>query len=556
MYSIFIAFGLLQSLLHFEYSVLHVINSMRLLRLPSLKFEELCGDRIPNYGILSHTWGKEEVSYQDMLYLDRSLLHSKAGYRKISRCCATAAATGMAYVWIDTCCIDKTSSAELTEAINSMFQWYANSKICWAYLEDVSLTDQHVSAMGQFYSSRWFTRGWTLQELLAPKNMIFLDAQWEYLGTKPSLLADISQAGGIDRQHILDFRKASVAAKMSWASKRKTTRIEDMAYSLMGLFDVNMPLLYGEGMKAFMRLQHEITRISDDETIFAWKDASLGESGIFALSPAAFADSRFYISHQFPQLSNRPPYTVTHKGLAIELVLDIRHRHSIAASVGEMYSSFGESVNTMFSLASLRCLQLDQPDFPIAIELKRVRDHDFVRINPSTLFKAPYLGPKIFLCYIRPMYTSKSILESERYSFTFAPFWQKNEKITLLETSFAWDDPPLDNTLYTVTLNGANFLGMFFEYNDVRPHQGRRTQFAIMLRGSRYQPPTAHVLRLTSDSFSEKMKYYGDHFFGAPERAWQGKGDAVRGYSVSVSFVDISNPGHTNFYVNIAVSEE
>ena len=137
---------------------------------------------------------------------------------------------------------------------------------------------------------------------------------------------ETSAATGIDAEYLDDpwWKEASVAESMSWASNRKTSRLEDIAYCLMGHFDVNMPLLYGEGQKAFMRLQHEIVKTVDDESIFAWKDGTLLESGMFASSPAAFVDGGDIMSIEFPGLHRPDTYKVTNRGLSIEIVIDIR----------------------------------------------------------------------------------------------------------------------------------------------------------------------------------------------------------------------------------------
>lgn len=166
--------------------------------------------------------------------------------------------------------IDKTSSAELSEAINSMYQWYKNANICYAYLEDITDQDQLFHS-DRSIESRWFQRGWTLQELIAPRVVEFYTASWAEIGTKSSLRKKISHETGIDIR-ILDGQDPSicnVAERMSWAAFRQTTRIEDAAYCLLGLFQVSMPLLYGEGKGAFIRLQQEILRTTDDYSLLA-----------------------------------------------------------------------------------------------------------------------------------------------------------------------------------------------------------------------------------------------------------------------------------------------
>jgi hypothetical protein len=253
-----------------------------------------------------------------------------AGYSKIKQCCAQAALDGYKYAWIDSCCIDKTSSAEFSEAINSMFEWYRDAQVCYAYLADVPSGEDPRLENSAFRRSKWFTRGWTLQELLAPSMVKFFNQDWVAIGMKSmsdgepmvnkesTLSTVISLITGIkDLSH---FEEACIAQKMSWASKRETTRVEDMAYSLMGLFGVNMPPLYGEGQKAFIRLQLEILRVSDDESIFAWADDNDRYStGLLALSPAAFKNSGDVVRHRF---YNRPPYSVTNQGLSIEMRLE------------------------------------------------------------------------------------------------------------------------------------------------------------------------------------------------------------------------------------------
>src|SRR2546421_7862846 len=148
---------------------------------------------------------------------------------------------------VNTCCIDKTSSAELSEAINSMYRWYQGSMVCYAYLAGVppkALDPQNGIERSEFSRSRWFTRGWTLQELIAPPMVIFLDQEWQEIGTKSSLHGTISTITGIPSNILLggDLESASVAQRMSWASKRETKRVEDVAYCLMGIFGINMPL--------------------------------------------------------------------------------------------------------------------------------------------------------------------------------------------------------------------------------------------------------------------------------------------------------------------------
>lgn len=299
----------------------HLSPIMRLINTKTLKLGEFSGKDVPPYAILSHTWGDGEVSFQDMQDEAGKAARKKPGYLKIERCCAIAAQDGFEYAWVDTCCIDKTSSSELSEAINSMYRWYQEAEICYAYLTDVSSqTDPSTPAVG-LASSRWFSRGWTLQELIAPSNVIFYATDWNDIGTKRSLRKAITDITGIHAEALLpdkDPQVFSVAQRMSWAAQRETTRSEDLAYCLMGLFGVNMPMLYGEGDRAFQRLQEEIIRNSDDPTIFAWRTTTPGEySGrLLANSPAPFLKSRNIVRSKDRDSTS---FNLTNKGLHITL---------------------------------------------------------------------------------------------------------------------------------------------------------------------------------------------------------------------------------------------
>ncbi|PYI00378.1 hypothetical protein BO78DRAFT_330182, partial [Aspergillus sclerotiicarbonarius CBS 121057] len=249
------------------------------------------------------------------------------GLRKVWLCCQQALRHDINWAWVDTCCIDKRSTAELSEAINSMFRWYKSAKVCYVYLADLDFTMES-RAFRHFKSCRWFERGWTLQELLAPSEVQFYDKDWKFFGNRGSLDSVISERTGIDRAILCGWRRltdASVAERMSWASARETTRLEDIAYCLMGIFDVNMPLLYGEGDKAFMRLQEEIIRNSDDQSLLAWSLTQSGSSwhnvpcSLLADHPSNFANARNIVPLSDPDSSM--PYTMTNRGLQIFLTL-------------------------------------------------------------------------------------------------------------------------------------------------------------------------------------------------------------------------------------------
>jgi hypothetical protein len=218
---------------------------------------------IPAYAILSHTWGRddEEVTFKDIQDHPEQA-KSKAGYRKIEFCGKQAASDGLEYFWVDTCCIDKSNNAELAEAINSMFRWYRNAARCYVYLADVSMGSQD-NVDQALQNSRWFTRGWTLQELIAPGSVGFFSSDDKRLGDKKSLEQLLFNITGVAlaalRGDSLD--SFSVEQRMAWAEKRTTKKEEDKAYSLLGIFNIFMPPIYGEGTEhAFYRLNEEIKK--------------------------------------------------------------------------------------------------------------------------------------------------------------------------------------------------------------------------------------------------------------------------------------------------------
>jgi hypothetical protein len=228
---------------------------------------------IPRYAILSHTWGQdgEEVTIKDFI---AGTGKNKAGYRKVEFCQERSEVDGISHFWIDTCSIDRTSSAELSEAINSMFRWYQNAFKCYVYLSDVSLpgegTMQETTTSWEtaFEKCRWFGRGWTVQELIAPASVEFFSREGTYLGNKKSLEKQIHQITGIPIEvlrgaPLSDFE---VDQRLSWAHHRETTRPEDLAYSLCGLFSIHMPLFYGEGRdNALARLRRKIGKSSNGD---------------------------------------------------------------------------------------------------------------------------------------------------------------------------------------------------------------------------------------------------------------------------------------------------
>ena len=371
------------------------------------------------YAILSHTWGKEEVSFQDMHNLE--LARQKAGFWKIDMTCTQALEDGLGYAWVDTCCIDKTSSAELQEAINSMFAWYAHATYCYAYICDVKVTeDDDTVSEADFKRSNWFSRGWTLQELLAPRDVLFYDENWIYFGSRSGLKWGIAERTGIDAVLLIDgfmagfepplseqfelmdlvylrkqlnrrqLSRYSIAQRMSWAADRKTTRIEDRAYSLLGIFGIAMPLLYGEGRRSFTRLQEEIVRVSRDLSILAWEniekrdmndDADDGVQCLFAVSPDAFRDCGTISFHDPAEnLERAVEKTVNDVGIKLKIPI----------------LQLGGDVHEVADLVGiLNCYDLEDVTSTVALKLVSQRTQEIRGFEPAgddTQSKALYLA--------------------------------------------------------------------------------------------------------------------------------------------------------------------
>lgn len=243
---------------------------MRLLRLhdnDQLTLSDNLIHDLPPYEILSHTWGPdgEEVTFQD---LTEKRGTQKPGYQKILFCGRQAKRDGLDYFWVDTCCIDKSNHTELSRAINSMFRWYQTAVHCYVYLSDVSTgSSEPLNPLGiQLQRSRWFTRGWTLQELLAPVSVKFFSAERDFLGDKMEMVDELHDITKIKVSALrgTSLAQFSVHERMNWSRRRQTTEPEDIVYCLLGIFDVFIPLIYGEGeANAMNRLQEAIDRRKD-----------------------------------------------------------------------------------------------------------------------------------------------------------------------------------------------------------------------------------------------------------------------------------------------------
>jgi len=301
--------------------LLSLFLEMRLINTATLEFTEFVGSDLPEYGILSHTWEPTGEATFEGARAGLLLSGTSQGIQKVRKACELAQGDNLEYCWIDTCCIDKSSSSELTEAINSMFQWYASARVCYAFLSDLR-SDQSIDALTE---CRWFTRGWTLQELIAPRTLRFYDESWTLRGTKVDHAAVVSDITSIDQSILLrhkDLNSIPVGRRMSWAAGRQTTRTEDIAYSLLGIFGVNMPLIYGEGQKAFMRLQEEIIRQNNDLSIFLWTSKCGNKyRGILGQSPDEFKCACSIVRQSVTPSLENPEYIMTNKGVRINISL-------------------------------------------------------------------------------------------------------------------------------------------------------------------------------------------------------------------------------------------
>ncbi|RYP71549.1 hypothetical protein DL770_008115 [Monosporascus sp. CRB-9-2] len=341
------------------------------------------------YAILSHCWEEgHEVSFQEFCDLERTVRRKK-GFAKIINACAYAREEKppLDYCWVDTCCIDKKSSAELTEAINSMFKWYREAAVCYAYLHDLP---GHGDLEQQLPLCRYFTRGWTLQELIAPRKMQFFDGEWKRCGTKPRLQGLLHRITNIPLAVLMDGDKVHsecIARRMSWAAHRQTGRIEDQAYCLLGIFGISMPMIYGEGWQAFRRLQEELIKDNPDRSIFAWKspmtiasDSSSRSSGddngddeyrgLLARTPREFAHCGRYASLQTAYRSYSD-FLITNRGLRFEGRLPI------------------VTMPRMGYLLDLECCDSEPSGgdqaWRIGIVLHKTGNNGFVRVDPRNL---------------------------------------------------------------------------------------------------------------------------------------------------------------------------
>ncbi|KAL4077390.1 hypothetical protein J3A83DRAFT_1570482 [Scleroderma citrinum] len=421
------------------------------------------------YAILSHRWG-HEVDYTEMVDLMkmkkgcRDEIRARDGYQKILNSCKQAKNDRVEWLWVDTCCIDKRSSSEVSEAINSMYRWYENSKMCYAYLHDFEgWTFPTKPNNDKFPKSNgwpeWFSRGWTLQELIAPRKLQFFNKSWKSLGTKRTHADGLNKITRVPVAILVDgltSNRPCVAQIMSWAANRKTTRIEDQAYSLLGLLDVNMPMLYGEGKEAFQRLQLEIIRKSNDQSIFAWvpdRRIHWNGGGVLADDLSFFGDCHdiekmepdeymIHLHARLPGGSSRPvsladerlgTCSVTNRGIQIWLLVTPH-----------------DNCPTVFFRAALACCRWDRR--PITIDLALWGPNYYRYPSTTRVSKSIPRYEKLYLSYQSQVYPDS----------TFKLGGYSGINRTLVEHGFTYHGSyprmmPLDQT-ESLVLSGVNEL--------------------------------------------------------------------------------------------------
>lgn len=376
-----------------------------------------------DYAVLSHRWREpEELLFKDIGGFLNGDLADSSGAMKVRSFVATALRLHLRFFWVDTCCINKDSSAELQEAFNSMWSWFENANFCFAYLDDVrsssqpeddgdgSVADDSSNDLGNSMPSEircyldekkdmckplrrreddtkeylfqredgrpseWFERIWTLQELIAPRQVFFYDRNWQFIGSRWNLAATLAKVTGIAERVLscaVDLEHYSIAQRMSWAAGRKATRKEDVAYSLLGIFSVNMTPLYGEGQRAFKRLQEEIIKHSADQSIFTWEpddDKKHPEyySDILSPSPDFFAKSGDIVPWGF---SPSKSHEMTNIGLNIELPIVAKSPDS----ENMLLKSRDERLHETHTGAVLSCRSLSEPAKIIVLRVASAR---------------------------------------------------------------------------------------------------------------------------------------------------------------------------------------
>jgi hypothetical protein len=555
--------------------------AFRLINTTTLKLELFTGQNIPKYAILSHTWGDEEILCGEMMSINGQSSHvatRKSGYLKIRGMCEKARSRGFEYAWVDTCCIDKSSSAELSEAINSMFQWYRRADVCLVYLSDLSPNADIDDCMPR---CRWFTRGWCLQELIAPRIVSFYNNFWQHIGDKstPRLKALISRITKIDQTVLSDVTilpTLSVAQRMSWASQRVTSRPEDIAYCLLGIFEINMPMLYGEGEKAFHRLQEEIIKRSNDLSIFAWghpvstsfryqeRDgpAALDNDDtnsfptdpdsccdLFAQSPSDFSGCENLVLHYSGAFRN-VEFSVTNNGLFLSQV-DSRL-----------------NFDKCCYLLPLLCYDQSSPTETLYLALKMVHARLFVKLRQCPQGELFIANEKVD-CYVLTHITTptrnhvkSSHIKSVQLHSQSSSKWNLYSSILEVSSPDIWDA----SRLAFLSCNDRPFKG-YFKLNGWSLH-GARARFekisfyfylawgnlVLSDRDTGSHRETLWV-RLYSLEEWEGLHNIRDQLFAGPHQASDFQTHQLRlsSLDVEVGVVSIEEQGRTFFRINIMV---
>jgi hypothetical protein len=442
---------------------------MRLLDVHTYQLHTFYGVKIPQYAILSHTWlqDHEEVTFAHLQSQARKDWSRLPGAQKIEWACWQAIQDGYSWAWVDTCCIDKTNNAELSEAINSMFRWYKRSEACYVYLLDVDITEDNHDIL----TSRWWSRAWTLQELVAPIDVRFYDMRWRPMGSKADHAQHIANTMNIDEKTLHDpdsifFR--SVARRMSWAAHREATRDEDLAYSLLGIFNINMTMQYGEGDKAFLRLQKEITQTTNDMSIFAWGFSVQSMDNVWSDPSMVQQQSHLNMnSVSSPAVGNEVvsyglyaarPQEFSNSQDVVHLIQHVngvgteeRHGMQIVNTAMILSPEWTETGRHQWAVALLPCMLLSSPHSLVGILLRRWhRDHQrTIRCS---------FAPNVYSCLVSGNHTREAK--------------QQELKVDTLDTQHTmWFSRFGTSSSHTLVIRFENLQDYPFELLDTTPWQ-------------------------------------------------------------------------------------
>ena len=398
------------------------------------------------YAILSHRWLDEgEPTYKEM----KSGTAKGPGYRKLKKFCDEAWKSGVDFAWSDTCCIDKSSSSELDQSIRSMYRWYYNSDICIVHLAQ-SATIEDIK------NDDWIQRGWTLQELLAPRRIKLFNKDWmpmthaenDKSQKETEVMKALEKATDIPHKDLWIFKPGPnlVDERMAWAARRKTTRVEDMAYSLMGIFDVSLQTAYGEGRdRAFSRLIEAIMQ-GGDPSILNWTGEPLfhSSSRAFPRSPENFLDRKL----QLPQDLGQLEMTMTSRGLRVPLVV-------LPLTVSSKTEQSTHEYNVTFECPVSRAIRCQASVSNTVVE----GHHQFALgiVNYSLVScKAPRIARKSVGCILFRSAAPRKTCQPSSSSFvtdkTVSPpkrvfgQWKKENQTGLVEVNFP--EIPSDTYIY------------------------------------------------------------------------------------------------------------